>query len=129
MASQELPRPGGFPAIRYQRTLPNRGPSGFVLIAGLSAFCGYGFYHVIQSIKETNEIKREKLWARIHLVPMLQAETDRDHYRREQALQAEEAELMKNVPGWEVNAKGGASSVYNTDRYVPRTIIAKPETK
>lgn len=48
------------------------------------------------------EIQREKVWSRIHLVPVLMAEGDRDLYRREQAAIAREKEIMKNVPGWEV---------------------------
>lgn len=55
---------------------------------------------------------REKIWTRIHLTPMLQAEADRDDVRRYFAAQAREKELMKDVEGW----KGG--SVYNSDRYV-----------
>jgi NADH dehydrogenase (ubiquinone) 1 alpha subcomplex subunit 13 len=52
MASQELPRPGGFPSIRYQRNLPKRGPSGFVLLVGITTLCGLGFYRSIQGINE-----------------------------------------------------------------------------
>jgi hypothetical protein len=48
------------------------------------------------------ELQREKTWSRIHLVPMLLAEGDRDAYRREQAALAREKEIMKDVPGWEV---------------------------
>jgi NADH dehydrogenase (ubiquinone) 1 alpha subcomplex subunit 13 len=42
------------------------------------------------------------VWSRIHLVPMLMAEGDRDLYRRQQAALALEREIMKDVPGWEV---------------------------
>lgn len=48
------------------------------------------------------ELEREKLWSRIHLVPLLMAEGDRDQYRRQQAALAREKEIMKDVPGWEV---------------------------
>lgn len=48
----------------------------------------------------TRELKREKTWARIHLVPLLQAETDRDTYRRFLALQQRESEIMSGVEGW-----------------------------
>jgi hypothetical protein len=50
------------------------------------------------------ELRRENTWARIHLVPLLLAEGDRDAYRREQAAQAREREIMKDVRGWEVSA-------------------------
>ena len=48
------------------------------------------------------ELNREKAWSRIYLVPLLLAEQDRDAYRRQQAANAREAEIMKDVPGWEV---------------------------
>jgi NADH dehydrogenase (ubiquinone) 1 alpha subcomplex subunit 13 len=49
------------------------------------------------------ELEREKAWSRIHLIPMLMAEADRDEYRRTEASKAREAEIMKNVKGWEVS--------------------------
>lgn len=52
----------------------------------------------------SRELKRENMWARIHLVPLLMAEGDRDAYRREQAARAREKEIMKDVRGWEVRA-------------------------
>jgi len=48
------------------------------------------------------ELKRENVWSRIYLTPMLLAEGDRDAYRREQAALAREREIMKDVTGWEV---------------------------
>lgn len=57
----------------------------------------------IQSILFCSELRREKAWSRIHLVPILMAEADRDTYRREQAQLAREKEIMKDVKGWEVS--------------------------
>lgn len=54
-----------------------------------------------------SELAREKMWARIHLVPVLQAEEDRDMVRRYWADRAREKELL-----------GAETSPYNTDRYV-----------
>ena len=48
------------------------------------------------------ELQREKVWSRIHLVPLLVAEGDRDSYRRREAELAREREIMKDVKGWEV---------------------------
>ncbi|RKP06029.1 GRIM-19 [Thamnocephalis sphaerospora] len=120
MSAQDLPRPGGYPSIRYQRNMPARGPSGFAIFVGTALVCGFGFWRAIEGIKERRELRREKLWSRLHLVPLLQAETDRDTYRRHLALNAEEAEIMKDVEGWKVG-----DSVYNTDRYVPRAVFFK----
>ena len=50
------------------------------------------------------ELQREKVWSRIHLVPLLLAEGDRDAYRRQQAALQREKEIMKDVKGWEVSA-------------------------
>lgn len=47
------------------------------------------------------------MWARIYLIPLLQAEEDRDQVRRHWADKAREKELL-----------GGESKVYNSDRWV-----------
>ncbi|KAH0543320.1 hypothetical protein FGG08_002383 [Glutinoglossum americanum] len=53
----------------------------------------------------TSELAREKLWSRIHLIPLLQAEEDRDLVRRYYANQARERELL-----------GSEMKVYHNDR-------------
>ena len=50
----------------------------------------------------SRELQREKIWSRIHLVPLLLAEGDRDAYRRERAALAREKEIMNGVKDWEV---------------------------
>jgi hypothetical protein len=50
-----------------------------------------------------SELRRELAWSRIHLVPLLLAEQDRDAYRRNVAALAREKEIMKDVKGWEVS--------------------------
>lgn len=54
-----------------------------------------------------SELAREKMWSRIHLIPLLTAEEDRDLARRHYADQAREKELL-----------GKVSSPYNSDRFV-----------
>lgn len=56
----------------------------------------------------TSELGREKMWARINLIPLLQAEEDRDQVRRYLADQKREKELL-----------GDNAKVYNSDRLVP----------
>ena len=52
------------------------------------------------------------MWSRIHLIPLLTAEEDRDLVRRHLADQAREKELL-----------GSQTSPYNSDRYVdPATL-------
>ena len=57
-----------------------------------------------------SELAREKTWARIHLIPVLQAEEDRDQVRRYLADKAREKELL-----------GSETKVYHGDRYVLST--------
>lgn len=52
-----------------------------------------------------SELAREKMWSRIHLIPLLQAEEDRDQIRRHWADKAREKELL-----------GSETRVYHSDR-------------
>ncbi|GJE84340.1 GRIM-19 [Phanerochaete sordida] len=113
-----MPPSGGFQQIRYKRNLPFRGPSGVVILAGVTAFCGYGFYRIGLGNLEKRELQREKAWSRIHLVPLLLAEGDRDAYRRQHAALEREKEIMKDVPGWEAG-----KDVYHNPRYRPADSI------
>lgn len=58
------------------------------------------------------ELKRERVWSRIHLVPLLLAEEDRDLYRRQQAALVREAYIMKDVPGWTVRLSPCSYFIY-----------------
>ncbi|PWN18517.1 GRIM-19 [Microstroma glucosiphilum] len=115
---QDLPPKGGYEPIRYKRNLPGKGPGGIAIFGGVLAICGYGFWRVVQGNLEQRELKRERAWSRINLVPLLMAEADRDTYRREQAALAREKEIMKDVHGWEAG-----KSVYNSKRYTPPNYV------
>ncbi|KAF8318258.1 hypothetical protein DL93DRAFT_445656 [Clavulina sp. PMI_390] len=118
-----MPPAGGYEAVRYKRNLPFRGPGGAVILGAVTAVCAFGFWRVGLGNLEKRcvtlsfiahlayadlaqldhrELKRETMWSRIYLTPMLIAEGDRDAYRREQAALAREKEIMKDVHGWEV---------------------------
>jgi len=60
-----------------------------------------------------SELAREKMWSRIHLIPLLQAEEDRDQVRRMLADRARERELL-----------GAETKVYNSDRCVGRREVS-----
>ncbi|KAJ4936485.1 hypothetical protein JOQ06_001077 [Pogonophryne albipinna] len=55
----------------------------------------------------------EEMEARIALMPLMQAETDRRTLRMLRENLEEEAILMKDVPGWKVG-----ETVYHTDRWI-----------
>lgn len=61
---------------------------------GLFAVMGYGWYKVFHGQREKLELAREKMWSRIHITPLLQAEEDRDQVRRWYADQAREQQLL-----------------------------------
>ncbi|PAV21346.1 nadh dehydrogenase 1 alpha subcomplex subunit 13 [Pyrrhoderma noxium] len=116
---QDMPPPGGFEPIKYKRHLPFRGPSSAVILAGIFGVSAYGFYRLGLGNLERRELQREKAWSRIHLVPLLLAEGDRDIYRRQQAALAREKAIMKDVPGWEPG-----KSVYSKELYRgPESIV------
>ncbi|KAI8607004.1 hypothetical protein BC830DRAFT_1073348, partial [Chytriomyces sp. MP71] len=72
-------RPPAMPeTIKYMRYYPRRGPSGAVIFGATLAIMGVGWYYVAENNAERRELRREKAWNRISLVPLLQAETDRD---------------------------------------------------
>ena len=48
------------------------------------------------------ELKRENAWSRIHLIPLLEAENDRDKYRRAVAEKTVEGAIMQRHKGWKV---------------------------
>ena len=68
-------------------------------------------HSILQTAKLTpflstnSELAREKMWSRIYITPLLQAEEDRDQARRYFADQAREKTLL-----------GSQSSAYNSDR-------------
>lgn len=100
-----------------QRNLPSRGFSPAALLIGAGAVMAYGWYKLAVGIREQNELGREKMWSRIHLIPLLQAEEDRDQVRRHLADQAREKELM-----------GGENfKVYNSERFVRPTFAVTPK--
>ena len=87
MVLQDSAPKDGFPTtIRYQRNLPRRGPSGAVVLLVAGAIMTYGIMKTGADNLERRELAREKTWARIHLVPLLEAEFDRDMSRRLQVL-------------------------------------------
>lgn len=76
----------------------------------------YGFELWGHGIAEYNELAREKVWSRIHLMPLLQAEADRDQVRRYLADQAREQQLL-----------GKTTKLYHSDRFVRPTYVVTPE--
>ena len=62
--------------------------------------------------RNSSELAREKVWARIHLVPLLQAEEDRDQVRRMYAEKQRQKELLGYEP-----------KIYSSDRYAVSMLL------
>ncbi|OAA59789.1 NADH-ubiquinone oxidoreductase subunit [Niveomyces insectorum RCEF 264] len=112
---QDMPPVGGYGPVQFKRNLPSRGFRPAVLLGICGAVMGYGWYKLAVGIREQHELAREKMWSRIHLIPLLQAEEDRDQVRRHLADQARERELL-----------GSNMRVYEQDRFVRPTYAAVP---
>jgi len=113
VVKQELPPKGGYPPIEYARNLPKRGPSGMMMFIGGAAVMAFGFYHVIMGNRKRCELMKEKMNARIGILPLLQAEHDRKCLKALKENEEMEALIMKDVPGWTVG-----ESVYNTEKWI-----------
>ncbi|KAH7352430.1 hypothetical protein KP509_19G044600 [Ceratopteris richardii] len=111
---QDGPPPGGFPAIRYARRIPNSGPGGVVIFLVASSVVSYGLYQVGQGNRKRRAYKQEKFEARKAILPFIQAEEDARFVREKQKYLEEEARIMANVPGWKVG-----ESVYHTKKWRP----------
>lgn len=94
---QDGPPPGGFPAIRYGRRIPNTGPSGIALFTAGTIIMAYGFYRVGQGNRQRRSERREKMDARRTLVPFLQAEEDRRFVKEYAIFKEKESALLKDV--------------------------------
>jgi len=112
---QDLPPIGGYEPVQYKRNLPARGFRPAYMLVAVAGIMTYGFWKVGNGIREQNELAREKMWSRIHLIPLLTAEEDRDLVRRHYADLAREKELM-----------GSNTAVYNSDRFVRPTFAVTP---
>ncbi|XP_067416435.1 NADH dehydrogenase [ubiquinone] 1 alpha subcomplex subunit 13 [Emydura macquarii macquarii] len=113
---QDMPPAGGYGPIDYKRHLPRRGLSGYSLFAlGIGSLL-VGYYTLIKWNRERRRLLIEELESRIALFPLLQAESDRRTLRLLRENLEEEANIMKDVPGWKVG-----ESVFHTDRWVTPT--------
>lgn len=118
---QDGPPPGGFPAIRYGRKIPNTGPSGVAMFGIGAVIMAYGFYKVGQTNHKRKDWKKEKLRARMDIMPILQAEEDIRFVEAQKKAWKVEANVMKDVPNWKVGERP-----YKTRWMPPNTGIIKP---
>lgn len=111
---QDLPPKGGYAKIKFARDIPNKKISAGMVGVGMTLLSFWGGYQLAMMWRERRELKREKLWARLYLLPLVQAEWDREWMKWRDEQLAKETEIMKDVPGWKVG-----ESVYHNKRWAP----------
>lgn len=107
-----LPPPLPSPRRGSANTTADAVPSWLIVALSLGVM-GYGTYQVYLTNREKRALKLEKWMIRTSLVPLLQSEEDVAFLERKERRLAEEARIMKDVPGWVVG-----ESVYHSKRFV-----------
>ncbi|CAH0757976.1 unnamed protein product [Diatraea saccharalis] len=105
---QDLPPPGGYKPIPYKR-LPAK-----------QYFSGLYIYSLNYKKIKRDEIEMRS--AKMAIYPMLLAERDREYLKQLRRNRDAEAELMKDVPGWEVGTYYGERVYQN----VPADALVEP---
>lgn len=119
---QDMPPPGGYPSLTFEKATVARGPPGWAIWLGAMCTVAFGFYRVGMGNRERNAAKKEKREARMAIVPYLQAEEDVKLHARYLSNLEDEATIMKGVKGWEV----GKGVYNNPDIYVPPAPTSHP---
>ena len=97
---QDMPPPGGYPKINYQRGARPRGVPTSLIWGSILGMTFYGFWQIGQTNKERRLALKERRDARMAIMPFLQAEQDKMLSEQIAASVAREKEIMKNVEGW-----------------------------
>ena len=87
---------------RYTRRFAKKVP-GSVIWGTVAAMFAYGMYKVHQGNVQTREQRKERRELRVVLAPYLQAEEDIRFLKARREAKQIEAEIMREVPGWDVN--------------------------
>jgi len=109
---QELPPPGGFEEIQWERRLPKK-TRGSVLMAGYVAFSTVMYLIWRREQNRQNLFELDLFDCRIATEPFLFAERDRMMLKQVRQNRDEENELMKDVPQWKTGTLWGIPVYYN----------------
>ncbi|CAG9790822.1 unnamed protein product [Diatraea saccharalis] len=119
---QDLPPPGGYKPIPYKRLPAKQYFSGYAMIAGYLGITAAGLYIYSLNYKKIKRDEIEMRSAKMAIYPMLLAERDREYLKQLRRNRDAEAELMKDVPGWEVGTYYGERVYQN----VPADALVEP---
>lgn len=99
---QEMPPRGGYQSIPFARVPAKKYFKGWQMIAAYAGFTTVGLAAYYLNCKENQRNEVEMRSARNVIYALLLAERDREYLKQIRKNRDEEAELMKNVEGWEV---------------------------
>ncbi|CAH1637429.1 unnamed protein product [Spodoptera littoralis] len=119
---QDLPPPGGYKPIPYKRIPAKTLFSGYTMFAGYFGITAFAMYLYSLNYKQILRDQIEMRSARMAIYPMLLAERDRAFLKQLRKNRDAEAELMKDVPGWEVGTYYG-EKVY---KLLPPDTLVEP---
>jgi len=110
---QDLPPKGGYAPINFKRVPAKRVMNAPLVYAGLFGTMLYGYWDYKQGFARYKAMKAEMRSAELVLEPLMLAERDREFLKQCRKNRDAEAELMKDVEGWEVGTWYG-HKIYKT---------------
>jgi NADH dehydrogenase (ubiquinone) 1 alpha subcomplex subunit 13 len=99
---QDMPPPGGFPHIDFNKRSTRPRISGGLLLLGLGIAMVYGKIQTYTGKSILEEWKEEKRAMRCHVLPFIQAEIDMRFLQKQAKYLEFERRVMEGVEGWEV---------------------------
>ncbi|XP_058821931.1 NADH dehydrogenase [ubiquinone] 1 alpha subcomplex subunit 13 [Topomyia yanbarensis] len=120
---QDMPPRGGYSSIPFARVPAKKYFKGWQLIAAYAGFTTVGLSLYYLNCKENQRNEVEMRSARNVIYALLLAERDREYLKQIRRNRDEEAELMKDVKGWEVGTWYG-EPVFKTlpkDKFIDPT--------
>ncbi|XP_013379785.1 NADH dehydrogenase [ubiquinone] 1 alpha subcomplex subunit 13 [Lingula anatina] len=112
---QEMPRPGGYSEPMWQK-VPRKNFSGYRWFAFGTAVMGGAIYFHLRNFAAENMGQVHAMDMIAALEPFLTAEKDRMILKQLVKNREEEAELMKDVPGWTVGTYYGKPVYRNPNK-------------
>eukprot|EP00088_Acartia_fossae_P050532 TRINITY_DN56622_c0_g1_i1.p1 TRINITY_DN56622_c0_g1~~TRINITY_DN56622_c0_g1_i1.p1 ORF type:complete len:152 (+),score=13.69 TRINITY_DN56622_c0_g1_i1:49-504(+) len=99
---QDLPPKGGYAPIHFKRIPARTVLNAPLIYGGLLASMAYGYWDYKKGMRKLTIERVEMKGADIALQPLMLAERDREYLKQCRRNRDHEAELMKDVEGWEV---------------------------
>ncbi|XP_018328231.1 NADH dehydrogenase [ubiquinone] 1 alpha subcomplex subunit 13 [Agrilus planipennis] len=119
---QDMPPPGGYKPIFYKRNPAKTYFSGYTWIAIYFGVTAVGVFAHYMNWKKVLRDDLERRSGNFAIFPLLLAERDREYLKQLRRNRDEEADLMKNVEGWEVGTWYG-EPLYKT---LPKGTLVEP---